>query len=237
MTARIDIKNAVFKIQDGSDPANTITARVGEGNLTYDETQEREYLLERGKLDAVRDGDDTPMSVSFDFVWDQLIGPEVLAATAIDDAGTPAGPFAIGATQISVDSMASIPVQGRFFTIAGDSTQYKVVSATATTITLTPALVASPADNAAVTFVNTITIEDALRKRNGAASWVSASDDQCEPFAVDIVVEHTPICGDDQVETITLPEFRFESLSHDLRAGTVSCSGRCNATQAIVVKS
>ena len=46
--------------------------KVGEGNLTYDESLTRDYILNRGNLDTVRDGDDVPVDVSWDFVWDFL---------------------------------------------------------------------------------------------------------------------------------------------------------------------
>lgn len=55
--------------------------KIGEGNLTYNEVKNREYLLNRGLLDTVRDGDDTPVDVSFDFTWEFL--------TAVTDAGVP----------------------------------------------------------------------------------------------------------------------------------------------------
>ncbi len=43
---------------------------VGEGNLTYTESREVEYVLDRGNLDTVREGDQVPVAVNLDFVWD-----------------------------------------------------------------------------------------------------------------------------------------------------------------------
>lgn len=134
-----------------------LEVKVGEGNLTYDEKRTMEYTLDRGNLDTVREGDQVPMDVKMDFVW------EFLTASSGDDP----------------------------------------------------------------------TIEDVLKHRGEAASWVTSSSDTCEPYAVDIEVEYIPPCGGEELELIRLPDFRQESLAHDLRAGTVAATGKCNAKEAI----
>jgi len=165
---QIDLKQVELKLQDGDSPVNEIIIKIGEGNLTYDENVTREYTLNRGLLDEVRNGDEVPMDVTFDFVWEFITGN-------LDSAGVPP------------------------------------------------------------------TIEDALKFKGNAAAWVSTDADACRPSALDIVLEHVPTCGagapTQEQEIITLPDFRYETLSHDLRAGTVACSGRCNATEATVVRS
>lgn len=47
-----------------------IDVKVGDGNLTYTENKEYEYELDRGNLDAVREGDEQPMDVTLDFVYE-----------------------------------------------------------------------------------------------------------------------------------------------------------------------
>ena len=83
-------------------------------------------------------------------------------------------------------------------------------------------------------------IEDVLKNVGNAASWISTDADICRPFALDVVLEHVPNCGAggnvDQ-EIITLPDFRYESLDHDLRAGQISATGRCNSVEASIVRS
>ena len=161
--AQIDLKNAVIKIKDGSTPAEELEVKIGEGNLTYTEAKTIEYTLDRGTIDEVREGDQVPMDVRMDFVWEYLKGP------------------------------------------SGSGT--------------------------------TPTVEDALKQRGPAAAWVSTDADTCRPYAVDLEILYEPVpasCGDR--ETITLPDFRYESLDHDLRAGTVACAGRCNAVEAAVVR-
>lgn len=137
----------------------TVEVKVGDGNITYTETKEYNYDLDRGNLDTVREGDQQPMEVSIDMTWEFL--------TAISGAATP-------------------------------------------------------------------TLEDALKNRGPAASWVSASSDLCEPYCVDVEIEHIPRCSGEYVEVVTLPDFRQESLEHSIEDSTISCSGRCNATEAIV---
>ena len=156
--AQIDLKYALLKIKDGA--SNEITVKVGEGNLTWSENRNIEYTLDRGLIDEVREGDQVPMDVSFDFTWEFITGND-------DSSGAPP------------------------------------------------------------------TVEDALKKVGQAAAWTSSDADTCRPYAVDIVVEYVPNCNDGSAaadkETITLPDFRWESIDHDLRAGTISVSGRCNA--------
>jgi hypothetical protein len=77
------------------------------------------------------------------------------------------------------------------------------------------------------------TIEDALKKRNGCSAWDSSDADACNPYAVDIEIEYTPPCTENS-EMIVLPDFRYESIAHDLKAATFSISGKCNVTQALV---
>lgn len=165
---QIDLKQTLLKVKDGTTPtANEITVKIGEGNLTYSENRTIEYTLDRGLLDEVRLGDETPMDVTFDLLWEFITGNT-------DSAGVPP------------------------------------------------------------------TVEDALKQQNNASTWVSTDADQCRPYAVDIVIEHVPDCGNafgQEQEFITLPDFRYETLDHDLRAGTIAVSGRCNAQTATIVRS
>ncbi len=79
------------------------------------------------------------------------------------------------------------------------------------------------------------TIEEALKKTGNAADWVSTSVDPCEPYSVDIVMLNVPPCvGGTDAENLTLPEFRWTSIDHDLRAGRVSVKGTCNVLFAEV---
>ena len=84
------------------------------------------------------------------------------------------------------------------------------------------------------------TIEDALKKRGPAATWISSDSDTCRPFALDIVIEYQPDCSDSSAnkprEVITLPDFRYEQIDHDLRAGTFAITGQCNTTEATAVR-
>jgi hypothetical protein len=148
--------------------AESITIRVGEGNFSYSEKVNREYILDGGNLSDVRDGDQEPVEVSFDLIWDYIT--------------------AVGASTTS---------------LAGNGV-----------------------------------VEDFL-KAKGEYSGSASSDtsDPCAPHAVDIKVEITPKkanCGDK--ETITLANFRYEQLDHDLSASRISISGKCNIVEASVVR-
>jgi len=159
--AQVEMKNTVLMLKDAG--AESLAIKIGEGTLTYDEKRIMEYVRDRGILNTVREGDEEPMDVAFEFIWEQL--------TAVSTTG------------------AGVP-----------------------------------------------TIEDALKQRGEAAGWVTTSSDACEPYAVDVQIIHTPNCGTESAETILLPDFRWTSLNHDLKAGTVSVSGQCNAKQATITR-
>ena len=152
--APIDLKNAVVTISDGTGTPLTMELKLGEGNLTISEKKNIDYILDRGTLDEVREGDEVPLDVRFDATWVYILGS------------------------------------------AG---------------------VISP--------------RDALLGVGSAAAWVSTDTDGCRPFAVDIIITHTPSpsgCGN--VETVTLADFRVEQIDFDLRGATLSFTGRCNVT-------
>jgi len=131
--------------------------KVGEGNLTFTENTPREYKRNRGRLDTVRNADEEPVDVSFDFVW------EFLSA------------------------------------VAGSATP---------------------------------TIKEALKQSGEAEDWLSTSSDACEPYCCDIEVNYDPACGGANTELILLEQFRQENLEHNLSDGQISCTGKCNVTEA-----
>jgi hypothetical protein len=138
-----------------------IDIKVGEGNLTYTEAKEYEYLLDRGVLDTVKEGDDQPLEVSLEFVYEHV-------TTGTSEAITPV---------------------------------------------------------------------DALKNKGGAAEWVSSSSDLCEPYCVDVEIDHEVPCGTAQDETTILPEFRYDSLEFNLQDATIAVAGKCNSTEATITRS
>ncbi len=81
------------------------------------------------------------------------------------------------------------------------------------------------------------TIEEALKKIGPAATWVSSdTEDSCAPYALDIEITNNPICAEVKNEVILLAAFRYEQLDHDVKAGTVSVTGKCNINAATVTR-
>ena len=81
------------------------------------------------------------------------------------------------------------------------------------------------------------TPEDVLKNRDPADDWeTSDSTDPCAPYAVNIKIEHIPPCTDIKDEIVTMPYFRYEELNHDPKAGTITCTGKCRATEAVVTR-
>ncbi len=139
----------------------TLEINVGDGNITWSDKKEFNYDLNRGNLDTVREGNQVPMDVAMNFVYD------FIKAASGDTSPTP---------------------------------------------------------------------EEALKNIGLASTWESSSADACEPYAVDLEIEHTPVCSGVDKERITLPDFRYESLDHDPREAAISATGRCNATAATVTR-
>jgi len=64
--------------------------KIGDGNVTYTEASEFEYDLDRGVLDTVRAGDQVPMDVSLDFVYEYITtgtGEEISPMDALKQIG------------------------------------------------------------------------------------------------------------------------------------------------------
>lgn len=133
--------------------------KMGDGTITVKETKNREYILNRGRIGEVRDGDEAPLEVSMDA---QL---QFITGHSSDPGGQP-------------------------------------------------------------------TLKDALRGTGLASAWVSSdTEDPCRPYAVDIEILYEPICETVYGESIVLPDFRYESLDFDFKAGTISMSGKCNSLE------
>jgi hypothetical protein len=138
---------------------NEIEVRIGEGNFTYNEKYPRKYVLNRQVLNTVKDDDQVPLDVTFDFVWDHIAG------TASDPP----------------------------------------------------------------------TVHEALKQVGNASTWVTSDTDTCQPYSVDLILLYTPECAVEP-EQIVFPTFRWDTLSPDLKNGTVSCKGSCNVQSPIATR-
>lgn len=206
--------------------------------------------------------------------------------------------YVTGLTAIAVDSLTGIIPTGSVFTLAGDTTEYEVLSHTETAgsttgLVFTPGLVIAATDDEVITFhphqievrvgegnvtyeekvvrqykknrgrldvvrngdedamnVNfdfvwdhivgvsgdPITPHEALKGTGNASAWVSSATESCEPYAVDIIILYKPICTGEEWEQITFEDFRYDTLSSNLKDGTVACKGQCNRTQPTVIR-
>ena len=64
--------------------AQELQVTIGEGNLTWTEAKEYEYLLDRGDLDTVKEGDEQPLEVSLEFVYDHVTQGTSESVTPVD---------------------------------------------------------------------------------------------------------------------------------------------------------
>jgi hypothetical protein len=77
-----------------------------------------------------------------------------------------------------------------------------------------------------------MSLEDVVKQRGQAAAWVTTADDTCQPYCIDIELHNPPGCVSVEDEIIMFEEFYYETIDHDLDAGTFSTTGRCNRTEA-----
>jgi len=68
---KVSLKDATIKLKGGG-TGEEITLKIGDGAVTWTEYNNRDYTLDRGTLDEVRDGDEQPMDVNMDFNWEWL---------------------------------------------------------------------------------------------------------------------------------------------------------------------
>jgi hypothetical protein len=70
--AQFDLKFATVIFKDGG--SNSLSIKVGDGTITYDEKRVMHYTLDRGKVASgdVKEGNEEPMEVSFDLMWEFL---------------------------------------------------------------------------------------------------------------------------------------------------------------------
>jgi len=137
-----------------------IEIKVGDGNITYTEHRTYEYMLDRGDLDTVREGDEVPLDVKLECTYEHIT--------------------------------------------------------TGTSEVITPI--------------------DALKGIGGAAEWVSSSADLCEPYAIDIEVEHVPPCGGAQKELTLFPDFRADTKEVNFKDANISLTGKCNVIEPVVTR-
>ena len=141
---------------------NILTVKVGEGNLTFNAKRNMIYVREKRSIvdGFVMTGDDEPMDVKLDMIWEFLSS----------DTGDPP------------------------------------------------------------------TMEEAILQQGNAAGWITSGADPCEPYAIDIEVIYTPPCAGVDAERIVLAEYRWESLDHDLKAGTLATSGKCKILTPVATR-
>ncbi|HPT70881.1 MAG TPA: hypothetical protein PLE74_01205 [Candidatus Cloacimonadota bacterium] len=82
---KVDIKKSTIAFKDGTTPTpNVLLVKIGDGNITFKESKPRTYELDKGLLDTVRDGDQVPVDVTLDFLWEWLKADTGLPPTPVD---------------------------------------------------------------------------------------------------------------------------------------------------------
>ena len=81
-----------------------------------------------------------------------------------------------------------------------------------------------------------VTPIDALKGVGGAAEWVTSSDDACEPYAVEMLIEHLTPCGSSEDARYLFEDLRYDSLDFDLSEASISMTGRINKIEPTITR-
>jgi hypothetical protein len=81
-----------------------------------------------------------------------------------------------------------------------------------------------------------ITPIEAIKGTGAASEWVTSSDDPCEPYSVDLVVEDVRPCGGSASATYLFPDFRSEKRDYDIKNAAIAVSGKCNALEPTITR-
>jgi len=103
-----------------------VEIKVGEGDLSYTEADEYSYDLERGLLDTVRKGDDQPMEVALNFVFDQVksgTGEVITPIEALKGSGN-ASEWVTSSSELCDPYAVDLLVQDVRTCVAGESRDY-----------------------------------------------------------------------------------------------------------------
>jgi len=66
---------------------HSLSVKIGEGNLTYNEHRKIKYVMDKGKLDTCRLDDQEPVDVKLDFMWEFLKADSaVTSVPTVEDA-------------------------------------------------------------------------------------------------------------------------------------------------------
>lgn len=63
---------------------------------------------------------------------------------------------------------------------------------------------------------------------NREVDQVSSDSIECRPYAVDVKLMYPDACTVPSSKNINFDDFRYETLDYDIKAGTISCGGKCN---------
>lgn len=63
---------------------------------------------------------------------------------------------------------------------------------------------------------------------NRTGTQTSSDAIECRPYAVDVTLRYPDACIVPSSKDINFDDFRYETLDYDVKAGTISVSGKCN---------
>jgi hypothetical protein len=71
---------------------NSLTVKVGDGNLSYTSHRKVEFTLDRGEIDTCRTAPDDPMDIQLDFTWEWLTSESGAITPTFEEAIKKKGP-------------------------------------------------------------------------------------------------------------------------------------------------
>ena len=67
------------------DGQKSLSVTIGDGTLSYSEKKPREFVKDKGTINTVRNADEEPVDVSFDFIWDFITSESGASAPTIEE--------------------------------------------------------------------------------------------------------------------------------------------------------
>jgi hypothetical protein len=81
-----------------------------------------------------------------------------------------------------------------------------------------------------------VTPIEALTQAGAASDWVSYDADQCQPYAVGVLIQNDPNCSQEEWESYLFPLFRSEKREFNIKTANIAISGHCNVTDPICTR-
>ena len=145
----VSMKDAVLTVQydngsvsgsasaSGSITPGTLNVKFKDGNFQWTDAKAYEYVLSRGRLDTVREGDESPCNISFDGMFEYYTGANDLETVLMNPSGDltgtqtdPCEPYAVTLVLTLTPKCAASKMTYTFIDFRAESCAFDVSAGT-----------------------------------------------------------------------------------------------------------